>query len=114
MASNKSVDFPQGQLNEKEIMRMEIQVLLDQFYTKQNQLAQNENTNWLVHSNNLFSPINFCNPSIIRQLICQVSDGYILIDSDVLNEAIHQNVLRELQEERCEKVCINHSTLLFT
>ena len=57
MASNKSVDFRQGQLNEKEIMRMEIQVLLDQFYTKQNQLAQNENTNWLVHSKSLIFTI---------------------------------------------------------
>ncbi|XP_029569252.1 kinesin-like protein KIF15 [Salmo trutta] len=67
-AKNEEIQRLKGQLNEKEIMRMEIQVLLDQFYTKQNQLAQNENTN-----------------------------------CDVLNEAIHQNVLRELQEERCEK-----------
>uniref|UniRef100_A0A8C7RE03 Kinesin motor domain-containing protein n=1 Tax=Oncorhynchus mykiss TaxID=8022 RepID=A0A8C7RE03_ONCMY len=72
-AKNEEIQRLKGQLNEKEIMRMEIQVLLDQFYTKQNQLAQNENTNWL---------------------------------------AIHQNVSRELQEERREKVCINHSSLL--
>uniref|UniRef100_A0A8C8CSL2 Kinesin motor domain-containing protein n=1 Tax=Oncorhynchus tshawytscha TaxID=74940 RepID=A0A8C8CSL2_ONCTS len=76
-AKNEEIQRLKGQLNEKEIMRLEIQVLLDQFYTKQNQLAQNENTN-----------------------------------CEVLNEAIHQNVLRELQEERREKVCINHSTLL--
>uniref|UniRef100_A0A8C7D704 Kinesin family member 15 n=1 Tax=Oncorhynchus kisutch TaxID=8019 RepID=A0A8C7D704_ONCKI len=67
-AKNEEIQRLKGQLNEKEIMRLEIQVLLDQFYTKQNQLAQNENTN-----------------------------------CEVLNEAIHQNVLRELQEERCEK-----------
>ncbi|KAK6304480.1 hypothetical protein J4Q44_G00250660 [Coregonus suidteri] len=67
-AKNEEIQRLKGQLNEKEIMRMEIQALLDQFYTKQNQLAQNGNSN-----------------------------------CDVLNEAIHQNVLRELQEERSEK-----------
>uniref|UniRef100_A0A8C7D6I1 Kinesin family member 15 n=1 Tax=Oncorhynchus kisutch TaxID=8019 RepID=A0A8C7D6I1_ONCKI len=47
-AKNEEIQRLKGQLNEKEIMRLEIQVLLDQFYTKQNQLAQNENTNWFV------------------------------------------------------------------
>uniref|UniRef100_A0A4W5RBZ9 Kinesin family member 15 n=1 Tax=Hucho hucho TaxID=62062 RepID=A0A4W5RBZ9_9TELE len=70
-AKNEEIQRLKGQLNEKEIMRLEIQVLLDQFYTKQNQLAQNENTNWL---------------------------------------AIHQNVLRELQEERSEKVLVQRLT----
>uniref|UniRef100_A0A8C8CP31 Kinesin motor domain-containing protein n=1 Tax=Oncorhynchus tshawytscha TaxID=74940 RepID=A0A8C8CP31_ONCTS len=74
-AKNEEIQRLKGQLNEKEIMRLEIQVLLDQFYTKQNQLAQNENTN-----------------------------------CEVLNEAIHQNVLRELQEERREKVLIQRLT----
>lgn len=55
MASNKSVDFPQGQLNEKEMVRMEIQAVLNEFYAKQNQLAQNGNTNGLVHSNQIFT-----------------------------------------------------------
>lgn len=55
--------------------------------------------------------MDFCNPSVIRLLICEVSDVYILIDRDVLNEAIHQNVLRELQEERSAMVCVSITQL---
>uniref|UniRef100_A0A6Q2X000 Kinesin motor domain-containing protein n=1 Tax=Esox lucius TaxID=8010 RepID=A0A6Q2X000_ESOLU len=60
-AKNEEIQRLKAQLTEKEIVRIEIQSLLDQFYTKQNQLAQNGNANELV---------------------------------------LHQNVLRELQEER--------------
>lgn len=55
--------------------------------------------------------MDFCNPSVIRLLICEVSDVYILIDRDVLNEAIHQNVLRELQEARSAMVCVSITQL---
>ncbi|XP_064784234.1 kinesin-like protein KIF15-A isoform X4 [Oncorhynchus masou masou] len=64
-AKNEEIQKLKGQLNEKEMVRMEIQAVFDELYAKQNQLAQNGNTN-----------------------------------ADVLNEAIHQNFLRELQEER--------------
>lgn len=39
--------FSQTQLSEKEMVRMEIQALLDKFYTKQNQMTQNGNNNGL-------------------------------------------------------------------
>ncbi|XP_029900940.1 kinesin-like protein KIF15 [Myripristis murdjan] len=67
-AKNEEIQRLKTQLNEKEIVRMEIQALLDQFYTKQNNLEQTGNTN-----------------------------------GELLNEAIKQSMLRELQEERAEK-----------
>ncbi|XP_010877142.1 kinesin-like protein KIF15-A [Esox lucius] len=70
-AKNEEIQRLKAQLTEKEIVRIEIQSLLDQFYTKQNQLAQNGNANDVV-----------------------------------LNEVLHQNVLRELQEERTAKSLI--------
>ncbi|KAM4625881.1 kinesin-like protein KIF15 [Polymixia lowei] len=70
-AKNEEIQRLKTQLNEKEIVRMEIQALLDHFYCKQNQLEQTGNTN-----------------------------------SEALNEAIKQSVIRELQEERAEKSAI--------
>ncbi|XP_071767078.2 kinesin-like protein KIF15 [Centroberyx gerrardi] len=70
-AKNDEIQRLKTQLNEKEIVRMEIQALLDKFYTKQNQLDQTGDTN-----------------------------------GEVLNEAIKQSMLRELQEERTEKSAI--------
>uniref|UniRef100_A0A668ASW8 Kinesin family member 15 n=1 Tax=Myripristis murdjan TaxID=586833 RepID=A0A668ASW8_9TELE len=46
-AKNEEIQRLKTQLNEKEIVRMEIQALLDQFYTKQNNLEQTGNTNGL-------------------------------------------------------------------
>ncbi|KAM3871379.1 kinesin-like protein KIF15 [Diretmus argenteus] len=43
-AKNEEIQRLKTQLNEKEIVRMEIQALLDQFYIKQNPLEQNGNT----------------------------------------------------------------------
>lgn len=54
----------QTQLTEKEVVRMEIQALLDQFYTKQNQQMQNGKSNRL----SLFI-LSFC-----HLLAYQVSD----------------------------------------
>lgn len=58
-----------AQLNEKEIVRMKIQNLLDHFYTKQNQMTGNTH-------------------------------------DEVLNDAIHQSMLKELQELRTEKSAV--------
>uniref|UniRef100_A0A4W5RKE0 Kinesin family member 15 n=1 Tax=Hucho hucho TaxID=62062 RepID=A0A4W5RKE0_9TELE len=46
-AKNEEIQKLKGQLNEKEMVRMESQAVLDEFYAKQNQLAQNGNTNGL-------------------------------------------------------------------
>uniref|UniRef100_A0A8C4FH45 Kinesin motor domain-containing protein n=1 Tax=Dicentrarchus labrax TaxID=13489 RepID=A0A8C4FH45_DICLA len=67
-AKNEEIQRLKMQLTEKEMVRMEIQALLDQFYTKQ---TQNGNNN-----------------------------------GEELNDALKQSVLKELQEERAEKVCI--------
>ncbi|KAM3595120.1 uncharacterized protein V6R79_018353 [Siganus canaliculatus] len=64
-AKNEEIQRLKMQLSEKEMVRLEIQTLLDQFYTKQN---QNGNGN-----------------------------------SEELNDAIRQSMLRDLQEERAEK-----------
>ncbi|KAG7238511.1 hypothetical protein INR49_030784 [Caranx melampygus] len=42
-AKNEEIQRLKTQLTEKEMVRMEIQALLDKFYTKQNELAQNGN-----------------------------------------------------------------------
>ncbi|XP_034015546.1 kinesin-like protein KIF15-A [Thalassophryne amazonica] len=70
-AKNEEIQRLKMQLNEKEMVRLEIQGLLDQFYTKQTQLHQNGTTN-----------------------------------SEVLNEALKQSILTELQEERADKTKI--------
>ncbi|XP_056151509.1 kinesin-like protein KIF15-A, partial [Lampris incognitus] len=44
-AKNEEIQRLKTQLNEKEIVRREIQALLDQFYTKENHLKQQGNTN---------------------------------------------------------------------
>ncbi|XP_069571062.1 kinesin-like protein KIF15 [Brachyistius frenatus] len=44
-AKNDEIQRLKTQLNEKEMVRMEIQALLDTFYTKQNQLTQTGNNN---------------------------------------------------------------------
>uniref|UniRef100_A0A8C1L8H9 Kinesin family member 15 n=1 Tax=Cyprinus carpio TaxID=7962 RepID=A0A8C1L8H9_CYPCA len=69
-AKNQEIDRLKAQLNEKEIVRMEIQTLLDKFYTVQNQHKQS---------------------------------GYV-------REAIHNSVLRELQQEK--KIKRNEVTLV--
>ncbi|XP_008282437.1 kinesin-like protein KIF15 [Stegastes partitus] len=69
-AKNEEIQRLKTQLTEKEMVRMEIQDLLDKFYTKQSQMTQNGN------------------------------------NSEELNEAIKQSVLKELQEERAEKTKI--------
>ncbi|XP_064784239.1 kinesin-like protein KIF15-A isoform X7 [Oncorhynchus masou masou] len=46
-AKNEEIQKLKGQLNEKEMVRMEIQAVFDELYAKQNQLAQNGNTNAL-------------------------------------------------------------------
>lgn len=51
---------PKVQLNEKEMVRMEIQALLDQFYTKQSQSGNNNGLSLFAES---FSPK-------IHQIIC--------------------------------------------
>uniref|UniRef100_A0A8C2FTJ8 Kinesin family member 15 n=1 Tax=Cyprinus carpio TaxID=7962 RepID=A0A8C2FTJ8_CYPCA len=63
-AKNQEIDRLKAQLNEKEIVRMEIQTLLDKFYTVQNQHKQSG---------------------------CAQED---------VREAIHNSVLRELQQEK--------------
>uniref|UniRef100_A0A3P8QQT3 Kinesin motor domain-containing protein n=1 Tax=Astatotilapia calliptera TaxID=8154 RepID=A0A3P8QQT3_ASTCA len=70
-AKNEEIERLKTQLSEKEMVRMEIQALLDKFYTKQNQMTQNGNNNGLK-----------------------------------LNEAFKHSILKELDEERTEKVCI--------
>lgn len=44
-AKNEEIERLKTQLSEKEMVRMEIQALLDKFYTKQNQMTQNGNNN---------------------------------------------------------------------
>ncbi|XP_042356608.1 kinesin-like protein KIF15-A [Plectropomus leopardus] len=68
-AKNEEIQRLKTQLTEKEMVRIEIQALLDQFYTKQSQLTPNGNKN-----------------------------------GEELNETIKQSVLKELQEEREEKI----------
>lgn len=68
-AKNEEISRLKTQLSEKEIVRLEIQGLLDKFYTTQNQTDKKESTN-----------------------------------GEMLNEAIRQSMLRELQEERAQKV----------
>lgn len=63
-AKNEEIQRLKTQLTEKEMVRLEIQALLDKFYTKQSQNANN---------------------------------------SEELNDAIKQSILKELQEERAEK-----------
>uniref|UniRef100_A0A3B4H8R3 Kinesin family member 15 n=1 Tax=Pundamilia nyererei TaxID=303518 RepID=A0A3B4H8R3_9CICH len=46
-AKNEEIERLKTQLSEKEMVRMEIQALLDKFYTKQNQMTQNGNNNGL-------------------------------------------------------------------
>uniref|UniRef100_A0A3Q2W4J1 Kinesin family member 15 n=1 Tax=Haplochromis burtoni TaxID=8153 RepID=A0A3Q2W4J1_HAPBU len=70
-AKNEEIERLKTQLSEKEMVRMEIQALLDKFYTKQNQMTQNGNNNGLK-----------------------------------LNEAFKHSILKELDEERTEKVWI--------
>lgn len=68
-AKNEEIMRLKAQLNEKEIVRMKIQNLLDHFYTKQNQMTGNTH-------------------------------------DEVLNDAIHQSMLTELQELRTEKSAV--------
>uniref|UniRef100_A0A669BCE9 Kinesin family member 15 n=1 Tax=Oreochromis niloticus TaxID=8128 RepID=A0A669BCE9_ORENI len=68
-AKNEEIERLKTQLSEKEMVRMEIQALLDKFYTKQNQMTQNGNNNGLK-----------------------------------LNEAFKHSILKELDEERAEKI----------
>uniref|UniRef100_A0A3Q0THE2 Kinesin family member 15 n=1 Tax=Amphilophus citrinellus TaxID=61819 RepID=A0A3Q0THE2_AMPCI len=42
-SKNEEIEWLKTQLTEKEMVRMEIQALLDKFYTKQNQMTQNGN-----------------------------------------------------------------------
>ncbi|KAM7403058.1 hypothetical protein PAMA_003808 [Pampus argenteus] len=64
-AKNEEIQRLKTQLTEKEMVRMEIQALLDQFYSKQSQLTQNGDTN-----------------------------------SEVLIDAIKQNIFKEEREEK--------------
>uniref|UniRef100_A0A8C9ZCZ3 Kinesin family member 15 n=1 Tax=Sander lucioperca TaxID=283035 RepID=A0A8C9ZCZ3_SANLU len=70
-AKNQEIQRLKMQLTEKDMVQIEIQTLLDQFYTKQSQQTHNGKNN-----------------------------------GEQLNEAINQTILKELQEERSEKVCI--------
>uniref|UniRef100_A0A4W6FKR3 Kinesin family member 15 n=1 Tax=Lates calcarifer TaxID=8187 RepID=A0A4W6FKR3_LATCA len=69
-AKNEEIQRLKAQLTDKEMVRLEIQGLLDKFYTQQSQLTLNGNK------------------------------------GEELNDAIKQSILKELQEERAEKVCI--------
>uniref|UniRef100_A0A3Q0T992 Kinesin family member 15 n=1 Tax=Amphilophus citrinellus TaxID=61819 RepID=A0A3Q0T992_AMPCI len=69
-SKNEEIEWLKTQLTEKEMVRMEIQALLDKFYTKQNQMTQNGN------------------------------------NGEELNEAFKNSMLKELEDERAEKVCI--------
>ncbi|KAM7375859.1 hypothetical protein PAMP_005625 [Pampus punctatissimus] len=60
-AKNEEIQRLKTQLTEKEMVRMEIQALLDQFYSKQSQLTQNGDTNSEVL-------INAIKQSILKEL----------------------------------------------
>lgn len=92
------------QLSEKESVRLEIQGLLDQFYCKQN---QNGNDKRLTLYFQLFSGL------LPHSLLETLVNGwvkwkcYILFCfSEELNDVVNQSLLKELQEERAEKVCV--------
>uniref|UniRef100_A0A7N6BNY1 Kinesin motor domain-containing protein n=1 Tax=Anabas testudineus TaxID=64144 RepID=A0A7N6BNY1_ANATE len=67
-AKNEEIQRLKMQLSEKEMVRIEIQTLLDKFYIKQNQLTLNGD------------------------------------NGEELNDALKQSILKELQEERTEKL----------
>uniref|UniRef100_A0A3P9BKP8 Kinesin family member 15 n=1 Tax=Maylandia zebra TaxID=106582 RepID=A0A3P9BKP8_9CICH len=58
-AKNEEIERLKTQLSEKEMVRMEIQALLDKFYTKQNQMTQNGNNNGLTFKHSILKDFRF-------------------------------------------------------
>uniref|UniRef100_A0A6Q2X4H1 Kinesin motor domain-containing protein n=1 Tax=Esox lucius TaxID=8010 RepID=A0A6Q2X4H1_ESOLU len=76
-AKNEEIQRLKAQLTEKEIVRIEIQSLLDQFYTKQNQLAQNGNANDLSKSQNFSetgSNVSLQEVEVLRKQVDHLSE----------------------------------------
>uniref|UniRef100_I3KW60 Kinesin family member 15 n=1 Tax=Oreochromis niloticus TaxID=8128 RepID=I3KW60_ORENI len=57
-AKNEEIERLKTQLSEKEMVRMEIQALLDKFYTKQNQMTQNGNNNGLTFKHSILKELD--------------------------------------------------------
>lgn len=83
----------QTQLTEKEMVRLEIQALLDQFYVKQSENGKTNRLSLFLHYTRSLLKMS---PKKLMMLFCFLSDE--------LNEAIKQSMRKELQEERAEKV----------
>ncbi|PWA16612.1 hypothetical protein CCH79_00004442, partial [Gambusia affinis] len=93
-AKNEEIQRLKEELREKEIVRMEIQGLLEKFYTKERQLTPSGNNNRLDFSTEY---IHHYSP-FIRETKEQLP-----VFSEDLGEDLRQAVLKQLEEERAEK-----------
>ncbi|XP_073724476.1 kinesin-like protein KIF15 isoform X1 [Misgurnus anguillicaudatus] len=102
-AKNQEIDRLKAQLNEKEIMRMEIQTLLDTFLTKQNQVQKNGSTS---QQEDLQETIHV---SVLRELqeerknksslMLQLTDAQTKLQRNEVTLAQSQTCVQELTTE---------------
>uniref|UniRef100_H3DIZ8 Kinesin family member 15 n=1 Tax=Tetraodon nigroviridis TaxID=99883 RepID=H3DIZ8_TETNG len=91
-AKNEEIQRLKMQLSEKEMLRMEIQSLLDQFYTNKN-------------GNKGLSLFTWSSASV-GNAMSGVNNILLSFFSVEVDEVLKQSILKELQEEKAEKVCV--------
>lgn len=87
------------QLSEKEIVQMEIRSIVDQFYTNKN-----------LNGNNglsFFYPVIFIIYLSPVNGESGVNNVLLSFFSVELDDVVKQSILKELQEEKAEKVCVS-------